>query len=101
MSRACEGKGVQGQQPGEDDIASSSAISSAVKLSRSGIKSELVALLKEREANFQDTTISWVRAHIGIPGNEKADRLAAFASALSPVRTQLLQKGESDRPRKP
>ena len=32
-----------------------------------------------------DTGISWVRSHIGIPGNEAVDRAAEFQSFLGPV----------------
>jgi len=30
----------------------------------------------------QDTAIAWIRSHIGIPGNERVGRRAAYESAL-------------------
>jgi len=32
-----------------------------------------------------DTAIAWIRSHIGIPGNEQADRAANFASILGDI----------------
>lgn len=55
-----------------------------MKPPRSNIEEELGDLLAERYDNIFDTCISWVRSHIGIKRNEKADELAAFASALGP-----------------
>ena len=45
---------------------------------RSGIESRIAAAL----GNMKDlnTGISWVRSHIGIPGNEIADKEAEFQS---------------------
>lgn len=73
---------------------SSSAISTAMEISRgarpprSGIEIELGDLLAERHSNLHDTSISWVRSHIGIKGNEKADELAALASARGQLTVQ-------------
>lgn len=55
---------------------------------RSGIEIELGDLLTQRYRNQYDTSVSWVRSHIGINGNEEADRLAAHASALGQFTVQ-------------
>lgn len=66
---------------------STAAISSAIEISqgskppRSGIEIEIGDLLAERHRNHYDTSISWVRSHIGIRGNKEADELATVASA--------------------
>ena len=39
-------------------------------------------MLNRRLNNNQDTAISWVRAHVQIPGNEEADTLANLSSHL-------------------
>ncbi|KAF8425537.1 hypothetical protein EV426DRAFT_595552 [Tirmania nivea] len=50
---------------------------------RSGIKKELKNLLYKRAR--QETAIVWVRSHIGISGNEKADRRAAYKLGLGRI----------------
>jgi len=45
---------------------------------RSGIEVQLKEAL--RKQGHLDTAIAWIRGHIGTPGNEKADELAAFTS---------------------
>ena len=49
---------------------------------------EIERRIKEmcRSRDHMDTCIPWIRSHIGIPGNEKADRLAQFTSILGRVR---------------
>lgn len=41
---------------------------------RSGIEKEIKMALRWRQLNNLDTGIGWVRAHIGIKGNELADQ---------------------------
>jgi len=50
---------------------------------RSGIEVQLTEALRKRE--HLDTAISWIRSHIGIEGNEKADDAAALASILGEI----------------
>ena len=47
---------------------------------RSQIEVQIKAALRRRQALGLDTGISWVRAHIGIKGNELADQHATFQS---------------------
>ena len=53
---------------------------------RSGIEKRIKDLLRQRFSNEQDTAISWVRAHVQIPGNEEADALATWSSYLGEAR---------------
>ena len=50
----------------------------APPMARSGIERDIKAALQRREAQGLDTAISWARAHIGIRGNELADKHALF-----------------------
>lgn len=47
---------------------------------RSGIEREIKAALQRRQESKLDTGISWIRAHIGVRGNELADQAARFHS---------------------
>ncbi|KAF8427706.1 hypothetical protein EV426DRAFT_682711 [Tirmania nivea] len=68
-----------------DSMASKQALSNLSRGAppRSGIEKEIKDLL-HRQGN-RETAIGWVRSHIGIPGNEKADRRAAYESALGRI----------------
>jgi len=47
---------------------------------KSGVEKELkMALWKRRD---QDMAVAWIRSHIGIPGNDNADRKVAFEEIL-------------------
>ena len=52
---------------------------------RSQIERNTKAALHRREALSLDTGISWVRAHIGIRGNELADQHATYQSFLGEI----------------
>ncbi|KAF8427058.1 hypothetical protein EV426DRAFT_686704 [Tirmania nivea] len=68
-----------------DSIASRQALLNLGKGAppRSGIERELKDLLHKRA--HLETAIGWVRSHIGIPGNERADQRAAYESALGRI----------------
>ena len=70
---------------------SQAALQTSLNLSRgipprSGIEVQLKAALRLR--GHLDTGIAWIGVHIGIPGNEKTDELAAFASILGDIETR-------------
>jgi len=44
--------------------------------------------------------ITWIRSHIGIPGNEEVDDLASFASILGEVGGRNLSEGGFVKPRR-
>jgi len=50
---------------------------------RSSIEVEIKGALRNRRD--EDTGIAWIRRHIGIRGNEQADRLASFKSVLGDI----------------
>ena len=49
---------------------------------RSGIESSIMERLAARKQQGRRTRIAWVKAHAGVPGNEKVDGLAKSAAAL-------------------
>lgn len=49
---------------------------------RSGIEKRIKAALHRRHKAHMDTAIAWVRGHIGIQGNSKADHTAALHSTI-------------------
>jgi len=48
-----------------------------------GIEREIKELLARRSG--VDTAIAWIRSQIGIPGNEKADKLAGITSIIGDI----------------
>ena len=85
-----ERRGVLEALQSDDDMLliltdSMAAKATAINLSRGApprpqIERDIKARLRQRETLGLDTGISWVRAHIGIQGNELADRRATFES---------------------
>ena len=64
-----------------------SAVQTTLALSRgeppgSAIEATIKDRLHHRHNAYQDTHITWVRAHIGVTGNEKADKLAALHGTI-------------------
>ena len=67
---------------------SAAAIQTLLNLSqgtppRSGIEQCIKVALRNREASY--TAVLWVRSHIGISGNEKADKRAEYESILGDI----------------
>ena len=50
---------------------------------------ELIATMKEKVASFQSLRFHWVKGHVGIPENERADELARLA--ISTKETQIFE----------
>ena len=61
---------------------------------RSGIERAIKRMLASRGQQNLDTGISWIRAHIGIPGNEAADREAGLKSFVGQILRQELTATE-------
>lgn len=63
-------------------IASLHKLARGTQPPRSHIETQIKAALQERGSANMDTGISWVRSHIGMEGNEKADTEAGMRSYL-------------------
>ena len=91
-----ERRGVAAALTSDEDMLlvlmdSMAAKQSAINLAkgappRSAIERSIKSSLCRRQALGLDTGISWIRAHIGIEGNEIADRHATFESHRGQIR---------------